>query len=150
MKYCYLIISVRLACLIHAASVRSEPESNSPIENMSCLPQVAPRKPALNSGQYIIGRQNVLVTTSASSLHPNRHPHLRLSTRARTVTRTIQSSFELLLSIVSLACIQTKEYPVVKEPISPQIRKNFVTEIKGKVNIRPPNSRSMPILSFFS
>src|SRR5262249_54151608 len=28
--YCYTRISVRLACLIHAASVRSEPESNSP------------------------------------------------------------------------------------------------------------------------
>ena len=35
MKYCYLIISVRLACLIHAASVRSEPESNSPLKNVS-------------------------------------------------------------------------------------------------------------------
>ena len=31
-EYCYPIISVRLACLIHAASVRSEPESNSPFK----------------------------------------------------------------------------------------------------------------------
>ncbi len=30
MMYCYLTDPVRLACLIHAASVRSEPESNSP------------------------------------------------------------------------------------------------------------------------
>lgn len=29
-RYCYLNGPVRLACLIHAASVRSEPESNSP------------------------------------------------------------------------------------------------------------------------
>jgi hypothetical protein len=29
--YCYALDPVRLACLIHAASVRSEPESNSPI-----------------------------------------------------------------------------------------------------------------------
>ena len=28
-QYCYQINPVRLACLIHAASVRSEPESNS-------------------------------------------------------------------------------------------------------------------------
>ena len=28
-KYCYLLL-VRLACVRHAASVRSEPESNSP------------------------------------------------------------------------------------------------------------------------
>ena len=30
MMYCYLMTGVLLACLIHAASVRSEPESNSP------------------------------------------------------------------------------------------------------------------------
>ena len=29
-RYCYRMYSARLACLIHAASVRSEPESNSP------------------------------------------------------------------------------------------------------------------------
>ena len=29
-QYCYSLAIVRLACLIHAASVRSEPESNSP------------------------------------------------------------------------------------------------------------------------
>ena len=34
-EYCYPSISVRLACLIHAASVRSEPESNSPLEMVS-------------------------------------------------------------------------------------------------------------------
>src|SRR5436190_5696462 len=34
-EYCYPVISVRLACLIHAASVRSEPESNSPLKNVS-------------------------------------------------------------------------------------------------------------------
>ena len=33
-KYCYPVISARLACLIHAASVRSEPESNSPLKNV--------------------------------------------------------------------------------------------------------------------
>ena len=31
-KYCYLVYSARLACLIHAASVRSEPESNSQVD----------------------------------------------------------------------------------------------------------------------
>src|SRR5437667_12099494 len=31
-EYCYPVISARLACLIHAASVRSEPESNSPLK----------------------------------------------------------------------------------------------------------------------
>jgi hypothetical protein len=31
-EYCYPEISARLACLIHAASVRSEPESNSPLK----------------------------------------------------------------------------------------------------------------------
>ena len=36
-EYCYLTISVRLACLIHAASVRSEPESNSPIKIASAI-----------------------------------------------------------------------------------------------------------------
>ena len=34
-EYCYPVISARLACLIHAASVRSEPESNSPLKNVS-------------------------------------------------------------------------------------------------------------------
>src|SRR5215510_12913917 len=34
-EYCYPEISARLACLIHAASVRSEPESNSPLKNVS-------------------------------------------------------------------------------------------------------------------
>src|SRR3954462_12429948 len=34
-RYCYPVISARLACLIHAASVRSEPESNSPLKNVS-------------------------------------------------------------------------------------------------------------------
>ena len=37
-EYCYPLISVRLACLIHAASVRSEPESNSPLKNKSSIP----------------------------------------------------------------------------------------------------------------
>src|SRR5690348_1603918 len=36
-EYCYPEISVRLACLIHAASVRSEPESNSPLINVSLI-----------------------------------------------------------------------------------------------------------------
>ena len=31
LQYCYRWIIARLACLIHAASVRSEPESNSPL-----------------------------------------------------------------------------------------------------------------------
>ena len=34
-EYCYPVISARLACLNHAASVRSEPESNSPLKNVS-------------------------------------------------------------------------------------------------------------------
>ena len=33
-EYCYPVSSVRLACLIHAASVRSEPESNSPLKSL--------------------------------------------------------------------------------------------------------------------
>src|SRR5213593_4399171 len=33
-EYCYPAISARLACLIHAASVRSEPESNSPLKTV--------------------------------------------------------------------------------------------------------------------
>src|SRR5436190_21185472 len=33
-EYCYPEMSVRLACLIHAASVRSEPESNSPLKTV--------------------------------------------------------------------------------------------------------------------
>ena len=33
-EYCYPVISARLACLIHAASVRSEPESNSPLKTL--------------------------------------------------------------------------------------------------------------------
>src|SRR4029077_7851614 len=33
--YCYKTNLVRLACLIHAASVRSEPESNSPLKSFS-------------------------------------------------------------------------------------------------------------------
>ena len=37
-EYCYPVISARLACLIHAASVRSEPESNSPLKNVSLIP----------------------------------------------------------------------------------------------------------------
>jgi len=55
-----------------------------------------------------------LVTTSALSLHPDRHPRLRLSTRSRTVTRTIQSSFELLLSIVSPCPYPDKRTPRYK------------------------------------
>ena len=34
-EYCYPKCLARLACLIHAASVRSEPESNSPYKNVS-------------------------------------------------------------------------------------------------------------------
>jgi hypothetical protein len=34
-QYCYRPTIVRLACLIHAASVRSEPESNSPNKNLT-------------------------------------------------------------------------------------------------------------------
>ena len=33
-QYCYLADPVRLACLIHATSVRSEPESNSQKKNL--------------------------------------------------------------------------------------------------------------------
>ena len=36
-KYCYLNKTVRLACLIHAASVRSEPESNSPLKTLATV-----------------------------------------------------------------------------------------------------------------
>ena len=35
--YYYTYNSVRLACLIHAASVRSEPESNSPLKSLSLV-----------------------------------------------------------------------------------------------------------------
>ena len=37
-QYCYRSNPVRLACLIHAASVRSEPESNSQKKNLSFEP----------------------------------------------------------------------------------------------------------------
>ena len=37
LQYCYRWIIARLACLIHAASVRSEPESNSPYKNVRYL-----------------------------------------------------------------------------------------------------------------
>ena len=36
-EYCYPEYPARLACLIHAASVRSEPESNSPYKNVSLI-----------------------------------------------------------------------------------------------------------------
>ena len=36
-RYCYPLASVRLACLIHAASVRSEPESNSPFKETTAV-----------------------------------------------------------------------------------------------------------------
>ena len=51
MLYCYPTDPVRLACLIHAASVRSEPESNSPknigagilICQLKCPPLISQR-----------------------------------------------------------------------------------------------------------
>ena len=43
-RYCYLPDPVRLACLIHAASVRSEPESNSQKKTVeSCFAPLAGR-----------------------------------------------------------------------------------------------------------
>lgn len=148
--YCYTRKSVRLACLIHAASVRSEPESNSPIENRSRSPQVTPRETSLKFWPIYYWPTKCLVTTSALSLHPDRHPRLRLSTRSRTVTRTIQSSFELLLSIVSPCPYPDKRTPRCKRTDFPADPKKSETEIKGMEKIRLPQIRSNVFYIFFS
>src|SRR5687767_7048450 len=66
-RYCYRMYSARLACLIHAASVRSEPESNSPSINDY-------QSPTLNQNQ-ITDSNLVAYYLTLEIRSPCRSPH---------------------------------------------------------------------------
>ncbi len=69
-------VPVRLACLIHAASVRSEPESNSPLKTLGDESQQTHHQSLISAGsRYNHRRSDLLIPVSSVAAALSAAPH---------------------------------------------------------------------------